>query len=211
MRQPLPAALLSICLLLTFAAGAAAQTPHHAPHHAPPAADADALLRIMLEGPHLVLAHDGFIVLTGQQVRRLRLGRSEVCAAEVGYARQKAAARTELARLVAGAADTAALRPVLERLARLDVERTLTLARARAQTLSELGPAQRRQLAWLGDHWTRETNAMIAAATHPAQRGHPGMQLPIRVPGMVVMETALAPFCEALHGPAVHISIPPPG
>jgi hypothetical protein len=210
MRQPWPAALLSICLLLLSAAGVAAQAPHHAPPAAG-AADADALLRIMLEGPHLVLAHDGFIVLTDQQVRRLRLGRSEVCAAEVVYARQKAAARTELARLVAGAADTVALRPVLERLARLEVERTLTLVRARTQTLSELGPAQRRQLAWLGDHWTRETNAMIAVATHPAQRGHPGMQLPIRVPGMVVMETALAPFCEALHGPAVHISIPPPG
>jgi hypothetical protein len=51
---------------------------------------------------------------------------------------------------------------------------------------------------------------MIGAATLAGHRGHPGMQVPIRVPGMVVADTTLLPVCEALHGPGVHLSIPPP-
>lgn len=198
--------LLVSCLLLALAGRAAAQ--EHA--HAASPADTDPLLRVMLEGPHLVLAHEGFIVLTEPQVDVLRQARTALCAAEVEYVAQKKSARTELAALLEAGADTAALRPVLDRLARLEVDWTLTLVRARTQTVAGLDSAQRQQLAWLGAHWEREARAMITAATQPGHRGHPGTQLPIRVPGMVVAETALAPFCEALHGPAVHISIPPP-
>jgi hypothetical protein len=198
--------LLASCLLLALAGRAAAQEHVHA---ASPA-DTDPLLRVVLEGPHLVLAHDGFIVLTEPQVDVLRQARKALCAAEVAYVAQKKSARAELASALEAAADTGALRSVLDRLARLEVEWTLALVRARTHTVAALDSAQRQQLAWLGAHWTREARALIPAATQTGHRGHPGMQLPIRVPGMVVAETALAPFCEALHGPAVHISIPPP-
>lgn len=197
--------LLLISLVLALAGRAAAQEHAHAT-----SPDTDPLLRVMLEGPHLVLAHAGFIVLTEPQVAALRLARTALCAAEVEYVAEKKSARTELAALLDARADTAAFRPVVDRLARLDVDWTLTLVSARSQTVAGLDAAQREQLAWLGAHWEREARAMIAAGTQPGHRGHPGMQLPIRVPGMVVEATSLAPFCEALHGPAVHISIPPP-
>lgn len=197
--------MLVSCLLLALAGGAAAQEHAHAT-----SPDADPLLRVLLEGPHLLLVHEGFIVLTEPQVHELRQARTALCAAEVEYVAGKKAARTELAALLTAGADTAAVRPVLEQLARLDTDWTLTLVSARAQTVAGLDDAQREQFDWLGAHWEREARAMITTATQPGHRGHPGMQLPIRVPGMVVEATSLAPFCEALHGPAVHISIPPP-
>jgi len=208
LHRPLAQATV-VLLLLTLAVSGAVAAQEHV-HGSAPMGEADPLLRVMLEGPHLALAHDGFIVYDQQQVAALRRERDAVCAAEVRFEGDRAGGRVELAGLLARGADEGELRAALERLARLDTERTLTLVGARAATLSLLRPAQRDQLAWLRDHWLREATAMIEAATQPGHRGHPGMQLPVRVPGMVVAATTLAPFCEALHGPAVHLSMPPP-
>lgn len=207
MRSALPrwGARLGICLGLALSARAAAQEHQHGA----PGPEADPVMRVILEGPHLVLAHDGLIELTDEQLRELRLARSGVCAAQVAYVQEKTLARTELVRLLGGGTGESELQPVLDRLARAEAEWMRVLVRARIETLARLAPAQRQQVALLGDHWLREANAMIADATQPGHRGHPGMQLPIRVPGMVVAETFLAPFCEALHGPGVHMSMPP--
>jgi hypothetical protein len=201
----LPAALL-IGLALALPRPADAQ--EHA--HEAPAAETEPLLRLMLEGPHLVLAHHGFIVLTGEQLDALRAARSRVCAAEVAYIHERTRARAELAGVLAGDADAVRAQAAVERLARVEADWMLALMRARQDTLAPLRPAERQQVAWLGEHWAREARDMIAGATHAGHRGHPGTQLPIRVPGMVVDDTTLVPACEALHGPATHLSIPPP-
>lgn len=179
--------------------------------HASPATEDDPVLRVMLEGPHLVLAHHGFLVLTGAQLDALREARSRVCVAEVDYVRERARAGTALTHLLDEDADEARTAAAVEALARAESVWMRALIRARQETRAALGPTERAQAAWLGAHWAREAKAMIDLATHAGHRGHPGLQLPIRVPGMVVTETALAPACEALHGPAVHLSVPPPG
>jgi hypothetical protein len=201
----LPAALL-IGLALALPPPANAQ--EHA--HDAPVAEAEPLLRLMLEGPHLALAHHGFIVFTGEQLDALRAARSRVCTAEVAYVHERTRARADLAALLAGDADDARARAAVERLAQVEADWMLALVRARQETLAPLRPAERQQVARLGEHWAREAREMIGAATHAGHRGHPGTQLPIRVPGMVVADTTLVPACEALHGPATHLSIPPP-
>jgi hypothetical protein len=206
MTPPTTCALSTMFLVLAFAWPSLAQEHHHAQH--PP--DVDPLARVVLEGPHLILAHQGLLGLTGSQATALRRSRGRVCAHETEYVRSRGLLRSELSRLLTEDADEAALGPVLERLAGMEVERALALVRARREARAELKPAQRELLDRLGDHWEAETRAMVVAATQPGHRGHPGAQQPIRVPGMVVEETSMAPFCEALHGPAVHISIPPP-
>jgi hypothetical protein len=200
----LPAFLLLAGVSAALPGVAASQDHLHA------APSTNPILRIALEGPHLVLAHDGFIELSDDQVRSLRLSRSAVCGAEEAYVEERGSLRSELAGLLAEGAAESRLLPVLQRLASADAEWMLTLVRARAETLAGLTPAQREQAQWLGDHWMREAGEMITAATLAGTRGHPGMQIPIRVPGMVVSETSLAPFCESLHGPPLHLSMPPP-
>jgi hypothetical protein len=206
MTPPTTCALSSMFLVLGFAGPSPAQEHHHAQH--PP--ELDPMVRVVLEGPHLILAHQGLLGLTGSQATALRRSRGRVCAQEMEYVRGRGLLRSELSRLLTEDADEAAMGRVLERLAGTEVERRLALVRARREARAELGPVQREVLDWLGDHWEAETRAMILAATQPGHRGYPGVQQPIRVPGMVVEETSMAPFCEALHGPAVHISIPPP-
>lgn len=209
MKSPVPAMLLALALLPLPGGGLAGQPHHHAPDTvaAPPG---DPFLDVLLEGPQVVLAHGGFLELAPRQVEALRPLAGEVCAGEVRYSREGDGVRREWRTMMDGGSGDGALLPLLDRLAALDRERMQVLLDARRATLALLDPGQRSQLAWLRDHWEREAGVMIQAATQPGHRGHPGMQLPIRVPGMVVGGTALVPFCEALHGPAVHISIPPP-
>ncbi|CAN5757608.1 hypothetical protein BH23GEM11_BH23GEM11_06740 [soil metagenome] len=204
--HPTPCALSTIFLFLALAGPSLAQEHHHGQH--PP--EVNPLERVLLEGPHLVLAHQGLLGLTGTQATALRRSGGRLCAAEMAYVRGKGMLRSELSRLLADDAEEAMLGRVLERLAEVEVERRLALVRARGEARAVLGPAQRELLDWLGNHWEAEARAMIVAATRPGHRSHPGVQQPIRVPGMVVEETLMAPFCEALHGSAVHISIPPP-
>jgi hypothetical protein len=203
--------LLSFALLPGWGQGAVAQEHQHpaAPLASDPA-PSDPLLRVILEGPQVVLAHAGFLELSGDQVAAIRPLASAVCAGEVRHAREGEVVRRDWqARMEAGAGEGELL-PLMDRQAALDRDRTRSLLQARSATLALLDPGQRSQVEWLREHWEREAGAMIQAATQPGHRGHPGMQLPIRVPGMVVGSTTLVPFCEALHGPAVHISIPPP-
>ena len=206
MRLTVPFPLWLIGLALAVAAPVDAQ--EHT--HPAPVTDVDPLMRLTLEGPHIVLAHHGFIVLTAPQLDALHAARSRVCAEEAAYMHELTAARTELAKVLADE-DDRRLSAIAGRLARVEAEWIVALVRARRETMASLGPAERAQVAQLGEHWTREATAMIAATTHSGHRGHPGLQVPIRVPGMVVAETTLMPFCESLHGPAVHLSIPPPG
>lgn len=209
MRSAATAVLLALALLPLLGGVLAGQPHHHAPDTAgaPPG---DPFLDVLLEGPQVVLAHGGFLELAPRQVEALRPLAGEVCAGEVQYSREEEGVRREWRTLMDRGSGEGALLPLLDRLAALDRERMQVLLDARRATLALLDPGQRSQLAWLRDHWEREAGVMIQAATQPGHRGHPGMQLPIRVPGMVVGGTALVPFCEALHGPAVHISIPPP-
>ncbi|MDP1572216.1 MAG: hypothetical protein Q8L86_19635 [Vicinamibacterales bacterium] len=200
---------LAAAWLLGLALALPAAAQEHA--HTPPAADPDPLLRVMLEGPHLVLAHHGFILLTGAQLDALREARGRVCAAEVDYVHARTRAHATLAHLLEDDADETRTAAAVEALARAEAAWTRALIRARQETRAALGPAERAQVAWLGTHWAQEARAMIDATTHAGHRGHPGLQVPIRVPGMVVADTALAPACDALHGPAVHLSVPPPG
>ncbi|MEX0842869.1 MAG: PQQ-binding-like beta-propeller repeat protein [Gemmatimonadota bacterium] len=191
---------------LALAEPSLAQEHPHGQH--PP--EVDPLERVVLEGPHLVLAHQGLLGLTGTQATALRRSGGRLCAAEMAYVRGRGILQRELSRLLSEDADEARLARALERLAEVEVGRRLARVRARREARTVLGPEQRELLDWLGNHWEAEARAMIVAATRPGHRGHPGVQQPIRVPGMVVEETFMAPFCEALHGPAVHISIPPP-
>jgi hypothetical protein len=201
---PFPAWLIGLALALA--------APVEAQEHTHPASltEADPFVRVMLEGPHIVLAHHGFIVLTASQLDALHAARSRLCAAQTAYVHDVGVARTELGKVLADG-DDAGVGAVAERLARAKAEWLVALVRARGETMAPLGLAERAQVVQLGDHWAREASAMIAATTHPGHRGHPGLQVPIRVPGMVVADTTLVPFCESLHGPAVHLSIPPPG
>lgn len=172
--------------------------------------DDDPEMRVMLAGPHLVLAHRGYLGLSDPQVEGLLRARKALCSAEVTYHEAQGATRRELGALLTGDAQPRPLTAALEQAARVRATWLLALVRARREASAQLNERQRALVVQLTDHWLRESNAMIAAATHVGQVAHPGMQLPIRVPGMMVSATALVPFCEVLHGPARHISIPPP-
>ncbi len=207
--RPAPVLACALALLPLWGQSLSGQ-PHDHGGGATVAAPADPLLGLLLEGPQMVLAHGGFLELAAGQVEALRPLALEVCAGEVRHARDREVVWGEWqARMEAGGGDGELL-PLLDRQAALDRERMQSLLGARRATLALLDPGQRSELAWLREHWAREAQVMIQAATQPGHRGHPGMQIPIRVPGMVVGGTALVPFCEGLHGPAVHISIPPP-
>lgn len=190
-------------------------------HVAPAAPARDARLDLLLGGPHVILYHRGYLALGAQQVAGLQQLRRTVCDAEQLYVQLEAQWRDGLSNLLGDSA-TLAPRPSPDSLPSTRVHDTM-LQRARAESqwlsvllqtrrdaLALLTSAQRAQVSALRDHWARESMAMIAEATRPGQRGHPGMQIPVRVPGMVVGETTLLPYCEALHGPSSHISIPPP-
>ncbi len=170
----------------------------------------DARLELVLGGPHLILHHRGYLGLDdGQVVGLLRLRRT-VCEAEVAYTERTAGTRDRLSGLLSDSAKAAPLREAMAALAAAESEWLIALLHARRDALALLSPAQREQAHALRDHWAREAVAMIDETTRPGQRGHPGMQVPIRVPGMVVGATTLLPHCEALHGPSTHISVPPP-
>lgn len=181
-------------------------------HDAPPTRDA--MTDLLLEGPHLALYHRGLLQLTEpQQVGLQRLRRS-LCSAEVEFVRQRDEGRARVRTAVADTAATTrtatAVRTALTDVAAAEAQWLAALVQSRRDAVALLTSPQRAQLSGLRDHWAREATAMIDEATRPGQRGHPGMQIPIRIPGMVVGETTLLPYCEALHGPTLHISIPPP-
>ncbi len=169
---------------------------------------------LLLEGPHLILYHRGLLGLAEPQQAALQKLRRSLCTTEVEFVRQRNESRD---RVVAALADTTpaervsrAVRTALDGVAAADAMWLVALVQSRRDALALLTQPQRAQLVVLRDHWARETAAMIDEATRPGQRGHPGTQIPVRVPGMVVDETTLLPYCEALHGPTMHISIPPP-
>jgi hypothetical protein len=196
--------------LASGAAPLALPAQGHDHHGAAPAAR-DAQLELLLGGPHVLLYHRGFLMLGDAQVERLEPLQRAVCDAERLHVRHADRAREQLsALLMEGASPGTALHDALAERARADAAWLAALQHARREALAVLTPAQRTQAESLRDHWVRETQDMIAEATRPGQRGHPGTQLPIRVPAMVVGATTLLPYCEALHGPASHISIPPP-
>lgn len=168
----------------------------------------DARLDLLLGGPHLVLYHRGYLALTDEQVASLQRLRRGVCDAEATFVQRSAEWRDRLAGVLADSVPRP--REALEALAAAEADWLTELVRARRETLAQLTPSQRTEASALREHWAREAMAMIEEATRPGQRGHPGMQIPIRVPGMVVAATTLLPFCESLHGPASHIAIPPP-
>ncbi len=184
-------------------------------HDAPPARQA--MTDLLLEGPHLILHHRFLLALADSQQVVLRRAQRALCGAEVEFVRRRDDGRTRLAAAVAdtgmrrlGMASRGTLRPALDSIAAAEEDWLTALMRARRDALALLSPRQRAELEALRQHWAREAGAMIEEATRPGQRGHPGMQIPVRVPGMVVDETVLIPYCESLHGPAVHISVPPP-
>lgn len=190
--------------------------------HAAAAPARDARIDLLLGGPHLILYHRGYLELNDAQVIGLQRLRRSVCEAEAAYVERTTAARDRLPDLLADSAPlpraptSASARPTrlqetMNGLAAAESEWLSELMRARRDALALLTAPQRAQAESLRDHWARESVAMIDEATRPGQRGHPGMQIPIRVPGMVVGATTLLPYCEALHGPSLHISVPPPG
>jgi hypothetical protein len=197
------ALLLAPCLMPRHSAAQGHQ-------HDATASNDDPGLRLLLEGPHLVLAHRGFLGLSDRQVDRLQLARKALCAAEVRYQELTANVGKELDAVLTDGVQEKQVTAVLERESRARAAWLVALVRARREASAQLDEKQRQQAVQLRDHWLREARAMIVAATHVGQPVHPGMQAPIRVPGMAVSETALVPFCEALHGPARHVSIPPP-
>lgn len=187
----------------------------------------DARLELMLGGPHLILYHRGYLALGDEQIASLQRLRRSVCDAEFVYVEQTRAWRDRLGDLLSDSAPLAPRQPketgkppdaitssrfheATSALALAESQWLTELMHARREALALLTSSQRAQAATLRDHWTRETGLMIEQATRPGQRGHPGTQIPIRVPGMVVNETTLLPHCEALHGPSRHIVIPPP-
>lgn len=208
-----PVVLLLAGFTLARPAPAAGQEHAHGAPLPPAVVEAapDPLLRLMLEGPHVVLAHHGFVALTVEQLDALHAAKRRVCAAEAAYVHERTLARQTLGSLLTADADAADARTAVDRLAQVDTDWMLALVRARQETRAALGPVEREQVSWLSAHWAREAQAMIAGATHGGHRGHRGVQLPIRVPGMVVTDTAFAPVCDELHGPAVHLSVPPSG
>lgn len=205
MRRYLMAAVLLPCSLLALQRVEAQGHQHDAA-----ASDDDPTMRLMLAGPHLVLAHRGYLGLSERQVDGLQRSRKALCAAEVTWHESVANTGKELGAALTDGVQERQVAAVLEREARSRAAWLLALVRARREASAQLNDTQRRLVAQLTDHWLREAHAMIAEATRVGQVAHPGMQLPIRVPGMAVSATALVPFCEALHGPAKHISIPPP-
>ncbi|WP_353268269.1 hypothetical protein [Gemmatimonas sp.] len=179
----------------------------------------DARLQLVLGGPHLILYHTGYLALGESQVAGLQRLRRAVCDAEVVYVERTATGRDRLSALLAdsvslpresAAAPTksSALPDAMNALAAAETAWLTALLRTRRDALGLLTTPQRAQLSTLRDHWVRESLAMIEESTRPGQRGHPGTQLPIRVPGMVVGPTTLLPYCESLHGPSMHISMP---
>lgn len=179
----------------------------------------DARLQLVLGGPHLILSHAGYLALGEEQVTGLQRLRRAVCDAEVVYVERSAVWRDRMPALLADSvslpresaaspAAMSALREAVNGMATAETVWLTALLRARRDALGLLTTSQRAQLSMLRDHWLRESLAMIDEATRPGQRGHKGMQLPIRVPGMVVGATTLLPYCEALHGPSMHISMP---
>lgn len=216
-RSCLPGMALVAALLVPHAAVRA-----QAHDHAAAAAPRDARLDLVLGGPHLILYHRGYLELSDAQVVALQRLRRAVCEAEVTYVDRTNAARDRLPGLLADsatppraqppvAARPSRLQEAMNDLAAAESAWLTELMRARRDALALLTAPQRAQAQALRDHWARESVAMIEEATRPGQRGHPGTQIPIRVPGMVVGATTLLPYCEALHGPSVHISVPPPG
>jgi hypothetical protein len=212
-----------VALALAFATIAPSASAHAQAHdhagHAMPARDA--LRELLLSGPHVVLYHRGYLRLDDTQIAQLQRLQRTVCAAEQGYVERSEQHRTRLAVLLdetaelaaASVTDTAppqALQEALLASARAESQWLTTLLHARRDALALLTPTQRENAVALRDHWAREAEAMIEESTRPGQRGHPGTQIPIRVPGMVVGATTLLPYCEVLHGPASHIVIPPP-
>lgn len=200
----------------------------------------DARLELMLGGPHLILYHRGYLGIGDAQVAGLQRLQRAVCEAELTYVEQAQHWRARLADLLGDSAALAPVLPVspvspvsprqstdasrqspeagrpsplhnaMTGLAAAESQWLTALLHARRDALTLLTAPQRAQSLALRDHWAREAVAMIEQSTLPGQRGHPGTQLPIRVPGMVVGATTLLPYCEALHGPSLHISIPPP-
>jgi hypothetical protein len=179
----------------------------------------DARLELVLGGPHLILYHTGYLALGEAQVAGLQRLRRAVCEAEVVYVERTATARDRLSALLADSVSlprestaartgTSGLPDAMNALAAAETAWLTALLRARRDALGLLTTPQRAQLSTLRDHWVRESMAMIEESTRPGQRGHKGTQLPIRVPGMVVGTTTLLPYCEALHGPSMHISMP---
>jgi hypothetical protein len=219
-------AVMFIAATLARSGALSAQAHDHAADSTAPTRDAR--LELLLGGPHLILYHRGYLGLNDVQVAGLTRLRRTVCEAEVAYIERTTEWRDRLPDLLADsvqlprapspvptrqpAASTGSshLTDALSMLAAAESEWLTGLMRARRDALALLDASQRAQVAALRDHWTRETAAMLEEATRPGQRGHPGMQVPIRVPGMVVGATTLLPYCEALHGPSTHISVPPP-
>jgi hypothetical protein len=181
---------------------------------------ADARLQLVLGGPHLILYHAGYLALGETQVAGLQQLRRTVCDAEAVYVERTAVWRERMPALLTddaappprsssvAPAGSSALLEVMNGMAAEETVWLTALLRARREALGLLTAPQRAQVSALRDHWLRESIAMIEEATRPGQRGHKGTQLPIRVPGMVVGTTTLMPYCETLHGPSMHISMP---
>ena len=195
-------------LLVTLATGWAPLAAQHHEHGAATEAH-DPRLELVLGGPHLILYHRGYLTLGDTQVIALERLRRTVCDAARVYADRTTEVRARLRALLAEASPPPLHEP-LGALATAEGAWLTALLEARRDALALLAEPQRALLSTLMDHWLRESVAMIDEATRPGQRGHPGVQLPIRVPGMVVAETTLVPHCESLHGPARHIVIPSP-
>lgn len=213
--------ILATALVVATLSGPAqlrAQAHDHAGHAAPPR---DARLELVLGGPHLLLYHRGYLSLGETQIAGLQRLRRTVCDAEQAYVEQAEQYRARFTDLLgdsvalspqpaAESAPPSPLQDAMIGLARVESQWLTTLMHARRDGLALLTPLQRENASALRTHWARESLAMIQEATRPGQRGHPGTQIPIRVPGLVVGETTLMPYCEVLHGPASHIVIPPP-
>lgn len=213
MRIVVPRTVLRGLLIIALVIGPSA-TPltAQAHEHTASAPSPDPRLALTLVGPHLILYHRGYLALSDAQVTGLQRLRRVVCDAEVTYVERTASERDRLPAILADSATArpATLHQALNAIAGAESEWLTVLVRARRDALELLTPAQRTQVSALRDHWVRESVAMIEEATRPGERGHPGTQIPIRVPGMVVGATTLLPYCEALHGPATHLSVPPP-
>lgn len=194
-----------------------AQAHEHAAH----APSRDPQRELLLSGPHLILYHRGYLALGETQISDLQRLRRAVCDAELVYVEEAEQWRDRLAGLLDDSATLLPRQPpeavkslrlddVMNGLAAAESQWLTALMHARRDALALLTVSQRTQVGALRDHWVRESVAMIEVATRPGQRGHPGTQIPIRVPGMVVHATTLLPHCEALHGLSRHIVIPPP-
>jgi hypothetical protein len=177
--------------------------------HAASAPTPDARLALVLGGPHLILYHTGYLALGESQVAGLQRLRRAVCEAEVVYVERTATGRDQMSALLADSVPLPRESAAAPTRSSGLHDAMNALAAAESSWLTALlTTPQRAQLMTLRDHWVRESLAMIEESTRPGQRGHKGTQLPIRVPGMVVGTTTLLPYCESLHGPSMHISMP---